>query len=200
MAGRHGVTAEQADEAPADPDALVFDPDYASQSGRSVRTIGWSGSAGRLLTVITVTEDDVTYGSTAGRPMTPMPATTETPSRPSSQETAMTRNNDDELRRLLDEEAEHAEATKDDPIPASALARATRPNRGKSVMFSLRLNPDELAAVQALAEDQGVPASTLVRGWIVRQLAAERVGAADTDAALDRLETDVRALRKLLVS
>jgi uncharacterized DUF497 family protein len=65
MAQRHGVTAEQANEALADPDALVFDPDYASQSGRSVRTIGWSSSAGRLLTVITVTEDDVTYGVNA---------------------------------------------------------------------------------------------------------------------------------------
>ena len=31
-------------------------------SGHSVRTIGWSDTAGRLLTVITVTEDDVTYG------------------------------------------------------------------------------------------------------------------------------------------
>jgi hypothetical protein len=112
----------------------------------------------------------------------------------------MTRKNDAELRRLLDEEAEHAEATKDEPIPADALARATRPNRGKSVMFSLRLQPDELAAVQALAEDQGVPASTLVRGWIVRQLAAEHAGAADTAAMLDRLETDVRVLRKLVAS
>jgi len=62
MAERHGVTFEQANEALADPDALVFDPDYASQSGRSVRTIGWSSTAGRLLTVITVTEGDVTYG------------------------------------------------------------------------------------------------------------------------------------------
>jgi hypothetical protein len=62
MAERHGVTVEQANEALADPDALVFDPDYATQSGRSVRTIGWSASSGRLLTVITVTEDDVTYG------------------------------------------------------------------------------------------------------------------------------------------
>ncbi len=48
MATRHGVSAEQANEALADPDALVFDPDYASQSGRSVRTIGWSSRAGRL--------------------------------------------------------------------------------------------------------------------------------------------------------
>ncbi len=59
---RHGVSVEQANEALADPDALMFDPDYASQSGRSVRTVGWSPSAGRLLTVITVEEDGVVYG------------------------------------------------------------------------------------------------------------------------------------------
>lgn len=61
MAGRHGVTVEQAGEALADPDRLVFDPDYASQSGRSARTIGWSTSAGRLLTIITVADGEV-YG------------------------------------------------------------------------------------------------------------------------------------------
>jgi hypothetical protein len=112
----------------------------------------------------------------------------------------MTRSNDAELRRLLDEEAEHAEATKDDPIPAGELSRATRHNLGRSVMFSLRLNRYELAAVQALAEDQGVPASTLVRGWIVRQLAAEQTGSADAATLLDRLEADVRVLRRLLSS
>jgi hypothetical protein len=62
MAGRHGVTAEAADEALIDPDRLVIDPDYASKSGRSVRTIGRSQSIGHVLTVITVTEDGVTYG------------------------------------------------------------------------------------------------------------------------------------------
>ena len=62
MSARHGVSAEQAGEALDDPEALVFDPDYASQSGRSVRTIGWSPSSGRLLTVITVAEAGVVYG------------------------------------------------------------------------------------------------------------------------------------------
>lgn len=62
MATRHGVSAGQADEALADPDALVFDPDYASRSGRSVRTVGWSPSAGRLLTVVTIAEGGVVYG------------------------------------------------------------------------------------------------------------------------------------------
>ncbi len=107
---------------------------------------------------------------------------------------------DDELRRMLEAEAEHAEATKEEPIPAEALARATRPGRAKSVMFSLRLNPGELAAVQALAEAQGVPASSLVRGWIVQRLGAENNGPNDTATMLDRLETDVRRLRKLVAS
>lgn len=62
MVSRQGVSVEQADEALADPDALVFDPDYTSRSGRSVRTIGWSPSVGGLLTVITVAEDGVVHG------------------------------------------------------------------------------------------------------------------------------------------
>jgi hypothetical protein len=107
---------------------------------------------------------------------------------------------DDELRALIAAEAEHAEATKDDPIPADALARATRPNLARSVTFSLRLNPEELAEVQAVADDRGVPASTLVRGWIVRQLATERNAPTDTAAVVERLEADVRTLRKLVAS
>ena len=62
MHKRHGISVVQANEALADPRALVFDPDYASKSGSSVRTIGWSEGAGRLVTVITVTDDGVTYG------------------------------------------------------------------------------------------------------------------------------------------
>jgi uncharacterized DUF497 family protein len=62
MQHRHGVTVEQANAALADPEALVFDPDYASRSGRTVRTIGYSPAAGRLLTVITLSEGGVDYG------------------------------------------------------------------------------------------------------------------------------------------
>lgn len=116
-----------------------------------------------------------------------------------AEEAGLRHSDDSGLRRLIDAEGEHAGATRDDPVPAGALARASRPNRGKSVMFSLRLDPDELAALQGFAEDRAVPASTLVRGWIVRQLAAERAGAVDCAALLDRLEAEVRALRKLLV-
>lgn len=103
-----------------------------------------------------------------------------------------------DLQRLISAEAEHAELHRDDPIPPDA--RATRPNRAKSVMFSLRLNPDELAAVQELAGERDVPASALVRGWIVQRLAAERSAPTDTAAVVERLEADVRTLRKLVTS
>lgn len=103
-----------------------------------------------------------------------------------------------ELRQLIDDEAEHAEAHRRDPIPSDA--RGTRPNRAKSVTLTLRLNPDELAAVQALALERDVPASALVRGWIMQQLGAERRAPTDTAAVVDRLEADVRTLRKLVAS
>ncbi len=103
-----------------------------------------------------------------------------------------------DLQRLITEEADYAEQHRDDPIPADA--RATRPNRAKSVMFSLRLNPDEMAAVQDLAHESNVPASALVRGWITQRLAAERNAPTDTATVVDRLEADVRTLRKLVTS
>jgi uncharacterized DUF497 family protein len=67
IVANHGVTAEQADEALADPAAVVFDPDYNSKSGESVRTIGDSPSFGDILTVITVEEDGAVYGANAWR-------------------------------------------------------------------------------------------------------------------------------------
>ena len=56
-----------ADEAYSDPAALGYDPDYASKTGKSVRTIGYSASAGFLITVITVTEHSHLWGVNAWR-------------------------------------------------------------------------------------------------------------------------------------
>jgi hypothetical protein len=102
------------------------------------------------------------------------------------------------LHKLIDTEDDHAEAHRGDPIPATA--RGTRPHRAKSGMLSLRLNPDELAAVQNLARERDVPASALVRGWIVQQLTNEAATPTDTATVVDRLEADVRALRKLVTT
>lgn len=62
---RHGVSIDQANEALDDSNAVVITPDYASKSGRSVRTIGFSVSFGGILTVITVPFEGEVYGATA---------------------------------------------------------------------------------------------------------------------------------------
>jgi hypothetical protein len=54
----HGVSVEQAEEALADERRVVFEPDYASRSGQSVRVIGYSTSADKVLTVIVVTDEN----------------------------------------------------------------------------------------------------------------------------------------------
>jgi len=46
----------EADEALADADAVWFDPDPKSNSGRSIRVIGYCGSRRELLTVILLRE------------------------------------------------------------------------------------------------------------------------------------------------
>jgi uncharacterized DUF497 family protein len=63
---RHGITADQAEEALDDADRVVLDPDPAGRpGGRGVRTVGFSRSAEAVLCVFTVTEHGITYGATA---------------------------------------------------------------------------------------------------------------------------------------
>jgi hypothetical protein len=53
----HAVQPEWANEAVSDEHALWLVPDAASQSGRSVRVVGYSPAAGAILTVILVDSD-----------------------------------------------------------------------------------------------------------------------------------------------
>jgi hypothetical protein len=54
---RHGLEPAWADEAVADDHAVWLTPDPASRSGHSVRVIGYSRSAGAVLTVVLVEGD-----------------------------------------------------------------------------------------------------------------------------------------------
>lgn len=80
------------------------------------------------------------------------------------------------LKQLLDQIAAESEATMNDPMPEGTVY--TQPNLAKSVTFSLRLYPDELAGIENIAEGHGVPAATLARSWLVQRLAAEQRAAA----------------------
>lgn len=62
MRERHGITPTWADEALSDPERVVLDPDPSSESGRTVRTIGYSPSAEFLVTLILLHYEGTTYG------------------------------------------------------------------------------------------------------------------------------------------
>ncbi len=64
---------------------------------------------------------------------------------------------------------EESEATRDEEYPA--WTRATRPNR--SQVYSVRLSRSERDAVEAAAQAKHLPASTMVRSWILDRLAQE---------------------------
>jgi hypothetical protein len=62
---RHGSTLEVATDRLGDPNRVVIDPDYNSESGRSVRIIGFSGTADDGITVIVLENDGTEYGVNA---------------------------------------------------------------------------------------------------------------------------------------
>jgi hypothetical protein len=75
-------------------------------------------------------------------------------------------------RKLVEKLRQESERTKDDPYPAGATY--TRPNRDRSRVYSVRLSQAEYEAVQRVADAVHLPASTLVRSWILARLEQER--------------------------
>lgn len=75
---------------------------------------------------------------------------------------------------------------------------APQPNRAKSVVYSVRLNPDEVQRLEELAEATGVPASALARGYILEGIAAN--AGDDLRAALERIERDLLAVKRRTLS
>src|SRR5260370_42407144 len=61
MRARHQVAPQEADEAVSDIDAVRFDPDPTSKSGRSVRVIGYSHSRRAVLRGVLVHRDEAGY-------------------------------------------------------------------------------------------------------------------------------------------
>jgi predicted DNA-binding ribbon-helix-helix protein len=93
---------------------------------------------------------------------------------------------------IKDAQAE-SEATRGEPYPAGATGQ--RPNRARSVVQSVRLPADTFTEIEAIAKEHDIPVGALIRGWVLRAVAAERdLTLAD---AVDRLAVDVDRLRRL---
>ena len=101
----------------------------------------------------------------------------------------MTRN---ELERLIAEETEASERTRDEPLSE----RAARKGQTRSVVYSIRLTPEQTKEIQRIAATAGVPATALVRGWVLQGLAAEREGS--VEQTVEALSRDVAQLRRQL--
>lgn len=98
-----------------------------------------------------------------------------------------------EIEALVDEEAEVPEATRGEPISD----RAVRKGNTRSVVYSVRLTPEQTEMIQRIADEAGIPASGLVREWVLRGLAAER-DAASPESLVEALARDVNRLRRRL--
>ncbi|RLP07063.1 ribbon-helix-helix protein, CopG family [Propionibacterium australiense] len=93
-----------------------------------------------------------------------------------------------DIEELIAVEAEAAEQDRDAPLGTET--RVTRGN-GRAKTLQIRLNSEELAALTALAEERGLPVSTLARDFLLRELAA---GSDDPRAVLARMRSGLESL------
>ena len=98
------------------------------------------------------------------------------------------------IEQIIADEVGAIEANPDADITPET--KVTRPGRSRSVVFSVRLNPEEVDAVEAAAKVADVPASTLVRGLVLRGLAAERTDS--PKAIVDHMAAELQQLRQMV--
>jgi hypothetical protein len=101
-----------------------------------------------------------------------------------------------DIEKLIDQETEASEQNRDAPVPGGATV--TRPNRARSMVYSIRLNPDEVVALHALADAAGLPASTLARSWIVERIREEETELTDAEAELRAAQRHLAHLQRRL--
>lgn len=98
----------------------------------------------------------------------------------------MTDVNDEELR----DYRARSESSEDEELHAPQ-----KPDRHRSKVLSVRLNPDEFDELNRYAHEQEVPASALARGWVLQRLRAE---SSDPLRTVERLSQDIEQLRREL--
>lgn len=94
---------------------------------------------------------------------------------------------------LIAAEATASEQNKDADLKPGT--KATR-GHGRSKTLQVRLNDDEFAALARVAEERGVPASTLARNLLLREL---REPTTDPRSLLARIRSDLDELATRVV-
>lgn len=101
-----------------------------------------------------------------------------------------------DIRKVLAAEAEDAEANRGDA--PRAMVRSRNSAQPASQVYTVRMPVERLAELKALADRSGMPASTLLREWVLErldeetsresELSAVRRSLTDALHTLDRLE------------
>jgi hypothetical protein len=99
---------------------------------------------------------------------------------------------------ILEQEALAAEAAEATADAGGLLPAGTKVTRGgsRSKNLQVRFRDDEFEELSAYAAEQGLPVSTVVRLLVLKSISP----ADDLKSALDRLETDVAAVRRKALS
>ncbi|MDR0482022.1 MAG: hypothetical protein LBH13_02515 [Cellulomonadaceae bacterium] len=98
-----------------------------------------------------------------------------------------------ELRELIADEIAASEASVNDAAPDIEFQR---PGREAARVYSVRLPQDVVNSVESAARLADVPASVVIRGFILDGLAARE--STTMSSVVDRLEADLRSLRQLV--
>ena len=101
----------------------------------------------------------------------------------------MTEINEQDLRDYRDT----AEATQHEPLSE----QASRPDQGRSKVLSVRLSTEEFDELGRYAAALDVPASALVRGWVLDQL---RAGSDSPNKTIERIVHELDQLRRQLAA
>lgn len=176
------IEPEWADEAFADPAAIVESPDHASKSGQTDRLAGCYSPTARIVIVVVYLRDTLIGVQRVEGQRDPHPATTGSSS-----------NEQRRPEKLIDDETEQAERTRDEPMTHGVRRGPTR-----TEVYSLRMAPEEVEEIQRIADAAGIPASGLVRDWVRQGLAAERDES--MTSAVQALERDLHRLKRQLAA
>lgn len=90
-------------------------------------------------------------------------------------------------------DAEAAEVDQTDhPIPEHVTV--SRPNRARSKVLQVRLNPDEFEAIERIAAGRGLPPSTVARERLLAMIREDQGGEADVATVLVDVADQLRAV------
>lgn len=96
---------------------------------------------------------------------------------------------------LLAAEAAAAEAFEEDQGTSYPdHATISRPNRARSKVLQVRLNPDEFEAIERIAADRGLPPSTVARERLLAMIREDKGGEADVATQLVAVADQIRAV------